>query len=304
MANVVTIAKGLSKIAGWGKKLLKPASQYSDDVAKNVGRVEKFAKPVTKETGKVVENAAPAFQTGEQAVETAGRSAGTSVGSLLSKIYHSKEFKYVAGAGALYGGSQYAKEHGGLAPWVAEQAVDIGFGRGTYDKVSDKVSEVTNETRVAIDKTAETMRQTFERAGNQTGQLQYDGNYYSESQQGGGSLISNLLSPFSTLKNILSAMMNGNSNTLALAALLPAAWLSFGHFGWMGKMVSILLGTTAVSGLSNKMQNSVLVDNKQNVQHAISQQGKVDLRNKDMYDDLVYRPKDTEEQVIMRSRGI
>lgn len=154
----------------------------------------------------------------------------------------------------------YIKDNGGLAPIVGKEAADIMFGRGTYDKsvdtvkdVVDKSKEVVSSASDTVAKASEAMQKAFN--GQQSGVTDYNGGYNTGGYvgTGNGSFLDNALSPFAAFKNIMLSMLNGNGNTLGMAAMLPAAYLMFGHFGWMGKIVSLLLGGTAATGLAKKI---------------------------------------------------
>ena len=71
--------------------------------------------------------------------------------------------------------------------------------------------------------------------------------------QGGGLFSS--LNPFDSVGQVASSFWSGGSG-MSLAALIPAAFLMFGNFGWMGKIASLFLGSLAMKNM--RMQQTVL----------------------------------------------
>lgn len=69
-------------------------------------------------------------------------------------------------------------------------------------------------------------------------------------RQGGGVSLSDF-SPFTGFKNLLNQVTGGNTNLMSVAAMIPAAMLMFGNFGWMGKVASLMLGSMAVKNLNH-----------------------------------------------------
>ena len=77
----------------------------------------------------------------------------------------------------------------------------------------------------------------------------------------GKSLLGGLMSGITGgLKNMMSGLFGGVTNmfsnkSLPLVMLLPALWLMFGRFGWMGKIGGLLLGAFAASSLLDNGQH-------------------------------------------------
>ena len=125
---------------------------------------------------------------------------------------------------------------------IGENIVDGVVGEGTYRQMGHAAGN-------AID--------TVENGLHAAGQgLQ---NAYQGAMQGGQQMVAqdggqfSLLSPFSGLSQLASSFWSGGSG-MSLAALIPAAFLMFGNFGWMGKIASLFLGSLAMKNM--RMQQS------------------------------------------------
>jgi len=208
-----------------------------------------------------------AFRMGETVVDSKGVTKVVGQGTvnrILRSNVVAKPFKYAGWGGLGYVGvntaGNYIKDKGGLAPIVGKETADIMFGRGTYDQsvktvkdVIDTSKEVVNSASDSVARASEAMQRAFD--GQQsTGENGYNSGYGTGSA-GESSILDKALSPFAAFKNVMLSMLNGNGNTLGMAAMLPAAYLMFGHFGWMGKIVSLLLGGTAATGLAKQMSS-------------------------------------------------
>lgn len=55
---------------------------------------------------------------------------------------------------------------------------------------------------------------------------------------------------FGSFTNLLHTITGGNTNMMSMAALIPAAMLMFGNFGWMGKIASLFLGNFALKNIN------------------------------------------------------
>ena len=79
-------------------------------------------------------------------------------------------------------------------------------------------------------------------------------------QQGGG--LFSALNPFNSIGQLANSFWNGGSG-MSLAALIPAAFLMFGNFGWMGKIASLFLGSLAMKNISllNSLCSSIISRN-------------------------------------------
>ena len=126
-----------------------------------------------------------------------------------------------------------------VATQVGRTAVDFAMGDGEYDKTVKDVKGFVNG-----------FGQGSAAEGQDAG--------------GGKSVIGNLLSGITGgLKNMMSGLFGGvtsflGNKGLPLVMLLPAMWLMFGRFGWVGKMGGLLLGAFAASSLlGNSQQQQV-----------------------------------------------
>ena len=78
--------------------------------------------------------------------------------------------------------------------------------------------------------------------------VQYQGQL--PAQQGGVTSLADF-TPFTSFKSMLNTVTGGNTNMMSVAAMIPAAMLMFGNFGWMGKIASLMLGSMAVKNMNH-----------------------------------------------------
>ena len=148
---------------------------------------------------------------------------------------------------------------------VLQSILDEAIGNGTYDKIAgglDKAGyELGNFYEGAKDlaqrggeEVAGAYNGVKERMANGYGNgfvLDDNGNPIGDPSAGqmpvsGGGNISN------TLSNMLGNVTNGNISKMDLASLLASSYLMFGKFGWMGKAVSLLLGSSTLHKINDR----------------------------------------------------
>lgn len=111
-------------------------------------------------------------------------------------------------------------------------------------------------------------------------------------QQAGG-----FPSLFNGVGDAADSVLSGGRG-LSLAALIPAAYLMFGNFGWMGKIASFLLGNFALKNL--KSQQAML---PQQMVMTPQMQQQYQERVREQYDrDQAILRENENKNVIMRSR--
>lgn len=129
--------------------------------------------------------------------------------------------------------------------------------------------------------------------------VQYAGQY--PAQQGGGMSLSDF-SPFNGFKSMLNTVTGGNTNLMSVAAMIPAAMLMFGNFGWMGKIASLMLGSLAVKNINHPAQQvtAPYAVQPQMVQQQYQQNYREQLA---LADGGGGRGREEEDHVVMRGRG-
>lgn len=129
-------------------------------------------------------------------------------------------------------------------------------------------------------------------------QMAMQGQY--PTQQGQGMSLSDF-SPFTGFKNLLNTVTGGNTNMMSVAAMIPAAMLMFGNFGWMGKIASMMLGSMALKNMNHPapQQNMQMQYQPQMVQERYQQNYHQQLAQAD---DGAGR-RENDDHVIMRGRG-
>ena len=129
--------------------------------------------------------------------------------------------------------------------------------------------------------------------------VQYAGQY--PAQQGGGMSLSDF-SPFNGFKSMLNTVTGGNTNLMSVAAMIPAAMLMFGNFGWMGKIASLMLGSLAVKNINHPTQQvtAPYAVQPQMVQQQYQQNYREQLA---LADGGGGRGREEEDHVVMRGRG-
>lgn len=70
-------------------------------------------------------------------------------------------------------------------------------------------------------------------------------------QQGGNTGLFSSTGMFSGVGNAASSFLNGGM-AMSIAALIPAAFLMFGRFGWLGKIASLFLGSLSLKNMRNQ----------------------------------------------------
>lgn len=159
---------------------------------------------------------------------------------------------------------------------VGQVVVDGVAGDGTYQKAGNTVGNVVDGAGNVINAVGQGVQNAYTGAGEivssmmqgQGGQqvpmtdqqiyqaYQQQALTQQPSQDGG---LLNMLNPFNAISNVLGGLTSGGTG-MSLAALIPAAFLMFGNFGWMGKIASLFLGSLA---MKNMRQQQVLMPQQQ-----------------------------------------
>ena len=123
---------------------------------------------------------------------------------------------------------------------LGEQLIDFVAGEGATQKMTDaiedaaeKVSEGAEAVKDSVSSAVTSARDAF--SGSQTQDL--------------GASMNASLNPFHSLGGLLGGLFGGNFSFANMAGLVAAAFLMFGHFGWMGKIASMLLGTFSLNNI-------------------------------------------------------
>lgn len=167
---------------------------------------------------------------------------------------------------------------------LSENAVDAVAGEGTYNKITEVAGDAVDGAGRAINAVGEGVSDMYHGAKDlvagvlpgQGGQQQYVPptsvtDYQSQAQQQYGQIpqaymaqyyqmmqqqqqpqsssgLFGGLDLFSGVSQLTSNILGGGKG-LSLAALIPAAFLMFGNFGWMGKIASLFLGSLAMKNM-------------------------------------------------------
>ena len=195
------------------------------------------------------------------------------------------------------------KAHGGN---VLGDTLDSVAGEGTAKEIADTVVSVAGATKDAVVNGVDAARGFV--AGHTPGtpsmnqyvdqQMAMQGQY--PAQQGQGMSLADF-SPFSGFKNLLNTVTGGNTNMMSVAAMIPAAMLMFGNFGWMGKIASLMLGSLALKNMNHpaSQQNMQMQYNPQLVQQQYQQNYHEQLAQAG---DGAGR-NENDDHIIMRGRG-
>ena len=127
---------------------------------------------------------------------------------------------------------------------------------------------------------------------------QYTGQH--PGQQGGMSLSD--FSPFSGFKNLLNTVTGGNTNLMSVAAMIPAAMLMFGNFGWMGKIASLMLGSFAVKNINHPYSQQQVPNQYQMQPQMIQEQYQQNYRQQ-LAQASGGGDREADDHVIMRGRS-
>ena len=200
---------------------------------------------------------------------------------------------------------------------VGQVVVDGVAGEGTYQKAGTTVGNVVDGAGNVITAVGQGVQNAYHGAGEivtnlmqgQGGQQQpmtdqqiyqaYQQQALAQQQPQGGGLL-NMLNPFQSISNLLGSVTNGGTG-MSLAALIPAAFLMFGNFGWMGKIASLFLGSLA---MKNMRQQQVLAPS------SVIQQGQqqqfVVAPVQEQYNQQIAlaNQQDNESNVVHRGRGV
>lgn len=187
----------------------------------------------------------------------------------------------------------------GASKSLGENIIDGVIGQGTYQKAGETAGNVVDAAGNVIQNVGQSVSDIYHGAQGmvaglvqgQNGQQQYipptDMTAYQQQammqyqcpqQNQGGGLFS-ALNPFNGIGDVMNSILGGGSG-MSLAALIPAAFLMFGNFGWMGKIASLFLGSLAMKNMRQQqllmpqqvpqMQQPLQVDPAL-VQHQIQQ---------------------------------
>lgn len=166
---------------------------------------------------------------------------------------------------------------------TGEALAAVGEGaRQVYNGVTDRIQGSTPEPSYANnggqDLTPEQIYQIYQQQA-LTQQQNQVGNLYAA------------LSPFASLGNLLGGLTSGTG--LSLSAMIPAAFMMFGNFGWMGKIASLFLGALAYKNMKQPAP----------VAYQPSLQQVVQSRTLPYTPEAASLPQES-ENVVHRSRGI
>lgn len=202
------------------------------------------------------------------------------------------------------------KAHGGN---VLGDTLDSVAGEGTAKEIADTVRTVKDGAVNAVGATKDAVINGVDAARGFVSdhmpgtpsmnqyvdqQMAMQGQY--PAQQGQGMSLADF-SPFTGFKNLLNTVTGGNTNMMSVAAMIPAAMLMFGNFGWMGKIASLMLGSFALKNMNHPapQQNMQMQYQPQMVQEQYQQNYRQQLAQAD---DGAGR-RENDDHVIMRGRG-
>ena len=116
---------------------------------------------------------------------------------------------------------------------IGENVVDGVVGEGTYDHITHAAGNAVDSVENGIHAAGQGLQNAYQGAG------QMVQGYQQQAIMG----------------QLANSFWNGGSG-MSLAALIPAAFLMFGNFGWMGKIASLFLGSLAMKNM--RMQQAMI----------------------------------------------
>ena len=148
---------------------------------------------------------------------------------------------------------------------VVQSILDETLGNGTYDKIADGLDKAGNE----LGNFYNNAKDLASRGGEELSGAYND---LKESMSGGygnGFLYDENGNPIGDpearqmpqtgngnasggYNSMLNYVANGNVSKMDLASLLASSYLMFGKFGWMGKAVSLLLGSSTLHKINDR----------------------------------------------------
>lgn len=202
---------------------------------------------------------------------------------------------------------------------VGQVVVDGVAGTGTYQKAGETVGNVVDGAGNVITVVGQGVQNAYHGVGEivssmmqgQGGQQMpmtdqqiyqaYQQQALAQQQPQGGGLL-NMLNPFQSIGNMLGSVTSGGTG-MSLAALIPAAFLMFGNFGWMGKIASLFLGSLA---MKNMRQQQVLAPSSMASAIQQGQQQFVVAPVQEQYRQqlALANKNDDESNVVHRGRGV
>lgn len=205
---------------------------------------------------------------------------------------------------------------------LGENVVDEVAGKGSYQQIGDTASNVVEKTGEVLQNVGEGVQRAYNGAGEMiagmTGGNGMSGVPYSDMNNGQlyqayqqqallqqnqtGGLLS-MLNPFNSLGSLVGSITQGGSG-LSLAALIPAAFLMFGNFGWMGKIASLFLGSLAMKNMRQPQVTMPSPSYQQVMQQGVPQQYVMAPSQQDAYLAALAAREAENENVVHRSRGL
>ena len=121
---------------------------------------------------------------------------------------------------------------------VVETVSDVVIGKDTTDKISGAVDDIKG----LKDKAGEAVDSVNEAMGNIDSKWSGMSNFFQGIFGGNG---------VDMFGNFFSNLGNGKVSGLSLIGLVTAAFLTFGRFGWLGKIAGAMLGMMLIGNNSN-----------------------------------------------------
>lgn len=185
---------------------------------------------------------------------------------------------------------------------LLEMGGDIVLGEGGTDKVVEKLdaaaekakdvaTDVKNTAKEAYDNTRQAIAEMQERRQQQ---MMSDYQQMMPMQQYGGS---SLLSPFSSITNLISSITGGQATGSNLLTLMASAFLLFGKFGWLGKLIGLPLATLGMKSMFQQNQ----MTQQQRMYYDQSYQAGRELRE-EQYQEIDRRDNQEEQHIVRRRR--
>lgn len=213
-----------------------------------------------------------------------GQGFDSSLAHFMSpKLGDAYDKKSLIGAVKYVAGGEDAVDKG-----ATKTMADETFGEGTTDKVSNEVGKLYDQTKDiagdVVDGTGDALRagrdavadayngargmmsgfvtgpdgqqQYIPPTGAEDYQRQammqyYQTQQYQQQYANSGDGLFGGLNMFSGIGNMMGSIFSGGKG-LSLAAIIPAAMLMFGNFGWFGKIASLMLGSLAYKNMTNQ----------------------------------------------------
>ena len=155
----------------------------------------------------------------------------------------------------------------GSVKGLFRQLADSSMGEGTADAIDQKASEIAQGAVDGAKKVKEAAAgvvgagvdmvqdgvQHMAAGGQQPQYVDPNTGYYPQQTMMNGG-VNQFTAPFNSIPQMLGNMTGRNVTMTNLASLVASAYMMMGPFGWLGKIVSLLMGNMALKSMRQQPQ--------------------------------------------------